>query len=154
MLYDVLKFELKDIDTVLCALEQVRYVQKEIEYLKRGIAVNKEQLDSLSNHKTTLKTFFMGGSEEEKRSRLTAESQGFEERLEKEVELYHILLALVEQQLADYHAERVQYYTRAVKKAVSDELGIARSVMDFHIYEFQLFGKERYRKIQELYPPQ
>ena len=35
-----------------------------------------------------------------------------------------------------------------------DELGIARSVMDFHIYEFQLFAKERYRKIQELYPQQ
>jgi hypothetical protein len=78
VLYDVLKFELKDIDTVLSALEQVRYVQKDIEYLKRGIAVNKEQLDSLSNHKTTLKTFFMGGTEDDKRTRLTAESQSFE----------------------------------------------------------------------------
>jgi predicted nucleic acid-binding Zn-ribbon protein len=98
-----LKFELKDIDTVLSALEQVRYVQKEIEYLKRGIAVNKEQLDSLSNRKTTLKTFFMGGSEDDKKNKLTAESQVFEERLEKETELYHILLALVEEQLMKYH---------------------------------------------------
>jgi hypothetical protein len=47
----------------------------------------------------------------------------------------------------------VEYYTRAVKKAVADELGIARTVMDFHIYEYQLFAKERHRKLQELYPP-
>jgi hypothetical protein len=59
----------------------------------------------------------------------------------------------VEEQLITYHKERVEYYTRAVKKAVSDELGIARSVMDFHVYEYQLFAKERHRKIQELYPP-
>jgi hypothetical protein len=72
VLYDVLKFELLDIDTVLSALEQVRSVQREIDYLKRGIAVNREQLDSLSNHKKTLKTFFMGGSEEDKRNRLAA----------------------------------------------------------------------------------
>ncbi len=26
--------------------------------------------------------------------------------------------------------------------------------MDFHIFEYQLFGKERIRKLQELYPPQ
>lgn len=55
----------------------MRYVQKEIDYLKRGIAVNKEQLDSLSNHKTTLKTFFMGGSEDDKKNKLAAESQAF-----------------------------------------------------------------------------
>jgi hypothetical protein len=52
-----------------------------------------------------------------------------------------------------YHRERVEYYKRAVKKAVSDELGIARSVMDFHIFEYQLFAKERMRKVNELYPP-
>lgn len=51
-----------------------------------------------------------------------------------------------------YHRERVEYYKRAVKKAVSDELGIARSVMDFHIFEYQLFAKERIRKFNELYP--
>jgi peptidoglycan hydrolase CwlO-like protein len=60
--YDVIKFELKDIDTVLSALDQVKSIQKEIDYLKRGIAVNKEQIESLNNKKKTLKTFFMGGS--------------------------------------------------------------------------------------------
>lgn len=63
-------------------------------------------------------------------------------------------MALVEEQLIEYHKERVEYYTRAVKKAIADELGIARSVMDFHIYEYQLFAKERNRKLQELYPQQ
>ena len=46
----------------------------------------------------------------------------------------------------------MEYYQRAIKKAVSDELGIARSVVDFHVYEYQLFAKERVRKINELYP--
>lgn len=123
------------------ALEQVRYLQKEIEYLRRSIAVNKEQIESLNNRKTTLKTFFMGGTEDDKKTRLATENQAFEEKLEKSVEFYHILLSLVEDQLARYHQERVEYYTRAVKKAITDELGIARSVMDFHIYEYQLFAK-------------
>lgn len=78
-------------------------MQKEIEYLRRSIAGNKEQLDSISNRKTTLKTFFMGGTEDDKRNKLTTENQVFEERLEKEVEFYHLLLALVEQQLVTYH---------------------------------------------------
>jgi prefoldin subunit 5 len=69
---------MKDIDTVILALEQVKYVQKEIEYLKRSITVNKEQIESLNNRKTTLKTFFMGGSEDDKKSKLAMENQVFE----------------------------------------------------------------------------
>lgn len=95
MLYDVVKFELKDIDAVLGAMEQVRYVQKELDYLTRTIAGNKEQIESLNNNKTTLRTFFMGGSEEEKKERLTNESQALEERVERMTDLYHMLLALL-----------------------------------------------------------
>lgn len=58
-------------------MEQVRYVQKEIDYLSRGISGNLEQIDALNNGKTTLKTFLMGGSEEEKKVRLTSESKAF-----------------------------------------------------------------------------
>jgi CobQ-like glutamine amidotransferase family enzyme len=98
---------LQDIDTVIFAIEQVKYIQREIEYLKRSITVNKEQIESLNNKKTTLKTFFMGGSEDDKKTRLTNESQAFEEKLEKTIEFYHILLALVEEQLIKYHQERI-----------------------------------------------
>lgn len=62
----------------------------------------------------------MGGSEDDKRTKLTTESQGFEEKLEKIVEFYHILLALMEEQLIRYHEERVEYYKRAVKKSIVD----------------------------------
>jgi hypothetical protein len=44
------------------------------------------------------------------------------------------MLALSELQLIKYHRERVEYYSRAVKKALIDELGIARSIMDFHVF--------------------
>jgi prefoldin subunit 5 len=87
---------LQDIDSVILAIEQVKYIQKEIEYLKRSITVNKEQIESLNNKKTTLKTFFMGGSEDDKKTRIINENQVFEEKLEKNIEFYHILLALVE----------------------------------------------------------
>lgn len=76
-------------------MDQVKSIQKEIEYLKRSITGNKEQIESLNNKKTTLKTFFMGGSEDDKKTRLANESQAFEEKLEKTVEFYHLLLALV-----------------------------------------------------------
>jgi len=45
--------------------------QKDIEYLKRNIANNKETLEALNNKQTTLKTFFMGGSEDLKREKLS-----------------------------------------------------------------------------------
>ena len=59
------------------------------------------------------------------------------------------MLALVEEQLIRYHRDRLEYYSRAIQKSVADELGIARSLMDFHIYEGQLFSKERLRRTQE-----
>jgi hypothetical protein len=61
--------------------------------------------------------------------------------VEKMSEFYHILLALVEEQLIRYHRERVEYYSKAALKSLADELGIARTIMDFHIYELQLFSK-------------
>jgi prefoldin subunit 5 len=51
-------------------MEQLRYMQKEIEYLNRSISGNREQLEAISNGKATLKTFFMGGTETDKKSRL------------------------------------------------------------------------------------
>jgi hypothetical protein len=53
------------------AIEQVKTVQRELEYLKRSIAINKEQVEALNNKKTTLKTFFMGGTEDDKKAKLT-----------------------------------------------------------------------------------
>ena len=92
----------------------------------------------------------MGGSEDDKKAKLTTESQNFEDRLEKMTELLDIILVLIEEQLSDYHRERVQYYTNALQKAVNDELGVAKAIMDFHIYEYQLFAKERRRKVEQL----
>jgi hypothetical protein len=144
----VIKSELKDIDMVASAIEQVKAVQRELEYLKRSIAINKEQVESLNNKKTTLKTFFMGGSEDDKKAKLTNESQIFEEKLEKITELYHIILVLFEDQLSKYHRQRAEHYRKNLKKALKDDLTIAKSIMEFHVYESQLFGKERVRKIK------
>ena len=43
-IYDSLKFELKEIDSVVAAIEQVKALQREMEYLTRTIAINREQI--------------------------------------------------------------------------------------------------------------
>lgn len=61
------------------------------------------------------------------------------------------MLVLIEEQLSDHHKERVEHYQRALKLSVSDELAVAKAIMDFHIYEYQLFAKERKRKFEEAF---
>lgn len=70
VLYDVVKFELKDIDTVVEVIEQVRQFQKELDYLQRNISNNRDLIEAINNNKTSLKTFLMRGSEEDKKDKL------------------------------------------------------------------------------------
>ena len=50
-------------------------------------------------------------------------------------------MALVEKQVITYHKERVEYYQRAIKKIVVDEIGIAKAILQTHLYEVQIFSK-------------
>lgn len=52
-----------------------------MDYLKRTIAINKEQVEALNNNKTTLKTFFMEGTADEKKTKLANDSHILEEQL-------------------------------------------------------------------------
>lgn len=56
----------------------------------------------------------------------------------------------MEQQLAEYHKRRVDQYRRNMTRAFNEDLSIARSVMEFQVYETQLLGKERVRRVKEL----
>lgn len=80
-IYDILKYELKEIDSVIGAIEQTKVLQREIDYFKRTIAINKEQVEALNNNKTTLKTFFMEGSKDDKKTKLANDNHSFEEQL-------------------------------------------------------------------------
>jgi len=57
---------------------------------------------------------------------------------------------MMEQQLAEYHKRRVDQYRRNMTRAFNEDLSIARSVMEFQVYETQLLGKERVRRVKEL----
>jgi hypothetical protein len=52
-----------------------------MDYLNRNLNLNKDQIESLDGRKTTLKTFMMIGSIDEKKTRLNKESENFQERL-------------------------------------------------------------------------
>jgi hypothetical protein len=52
--------------------------------------------------------------------------------------------------MESYHKERVNHYYRNITKALIEDLNIARCIMEFHVYESQLFGKERVKRIKEL----
>jgi len=56
---------------VSAAIDQLRHIEQEINYLKRSLEINKEQIEAVANGKRTLKTFLMRGTEDEKRLRLT-----------------------------------------------------------------------------------
>lgn len=80
-IYDVVKFELKEIDTVLLAVEQTKSLSREMDYVRRTININKEQIESLNSNKTTLKTFFMEGNADDKKTKLTNDNHILEEQL-------------------------------------------------------------------------
>lgn len=50
-------------------------------------------------------------------------------------------MVLLENQLREYHKAKGDFYRKSMAKAFSEELGLVRSIMDFHIYEEQLFAK-------------
>lgn len=121
-----------------------------MDYLKRTININKEQVEALNSNKTTLKTFFMEGTPDEKKTKLTNDNHILEEQLEKFTELYYIIMVLLENQLREYHSSRADFYRASMTKAFSEELSLARSIMEFHIYEEQLFAKERLQRVDVL----
>mgnify|MGYP000941503188 CR=1 FL=1 len=66
---------------MIFAIEQSKALQREIEYRKRTITINKEQIEALNNNQTTLKTFFMEGSIDDKKTKLTNDNHTLEEQL-------------------------------------------------------------------------
>jgi hypothetical protein len=52
--------------------------------------------------------------------------------------------------MESYHKERADHYYRNITKALTEDLKLARCITEFHVYENQLFGKERVRRIKEL----
>jgi hypothetical protein len=77
-----------------------------MEYLRRTITINKEQIEALNSNSTTLKTFFMKGNNDEKKTQLANDNHVLEEQLEKLTELYYLILVLLEKQLEEFHKIR------------------------------------------------
>lgn len=80
---------------MISAIEQTKSLQREMEYLQRTIAINKDQIESLNSNKTTLKTFFMEGSSDDKKTKLTNDNHILKEQMEKHTELYYIMMVLL-----------------------------------------------------------
>lgn len=91
-----------------------------MDYLKRTIAINKEQVEALNNNKKTLKTFFMEGTADEKKTKLANDSHILQEQLEKYTELYYIMMVLLQNQLRQYHREKAEFYRKSMTKAFAE----------------------------------
>ena len=94
--YYLLKYELKEIDTVLVAIEQTKNIKRQLDYYQRTITINKEQIEALNQNKTTLKTFFMEGKSDDKKTKLANDNNILEEQMENLQEFYYLLIALLE----------------------------------------------------------
>ena len=71
-----------------------------------------------------------------------------EEQLEKLTELYYLIMVLFEKQLEEFHQIRSRFYVHSMKKAFTDELCLTKSIMDFHVFEEQLFAKDRQQRMK------
>ena len=67
-------------------------------------------MEALASNKTTLKTFFMEGNNEEKRAKLAAQNQALEEQLKDLQDFYCLLMVIIEKQLKHYHQQRASFY--------------------------------------------
>lgn len=59
-------------------------------------------------------------------------------------------MVLLEKQLEEFHQARAKFYVRSMSKAFTDELCLAKSIMDFHVFEEQLFAKDRLQRTKLL----
>ena len=92
----------------------------------------------------------MNGTVDDKKTKLANDNHILEEQLERLTELYYIMMVLLEKQLEEYHKIRASFYRRSFTKALGDEMNLVRSIMDFKIYEEQLFAKERLQRVEVL----
>lgn len=76
----------------------------------------------------------MDGNVDEKKTKLANDNNILEEQLEKLTELYYLILVLLENQLEEFHQVRVIFYTKSMTKAFTDEICLARNVMDFYVF--------------------
>ena len=121
-----------------------------MDYLRRTMTINKEQIESLNSNKKTLKTFFMEGNSDDKKTKLANDNNVLEEQLEKLTEFYYLVMVLLEKQLEEFHQIRAKFYLESMTKACSDELCITRSILDFYVFEEQLFAKDRIQRLKIL----
>lgn len=59
-------------------------------------------------------------------------------------------MVLLEKQLEEFHKTRSTFYAQSMKKAFTDELCLTKSIMDFHVFEEQLFAKDRQQRVKLL----
>lgn len=62
----------------------------------------------------------MGGSEDQKKTKLANESQAFEQKLEKTSILLNIAVLLIDKQLRRYHSDRVNYYRKYLDESCAE----------------------------------
>ncbi len=60
------------------------------------------------------------------------------------------MMVLLEKQLQEYHRAKAEFYRKSMTKAFGEEISLVRTIMDFHIYEEQLFAKERLQRVAVL----
>ncbi len=91
-----------------------------MDYLNRNININKDQIESLDEKKTTLKIFMMGGTVDEKKIRINKESETFEQRLAVVKELLNFVLNVLITSIDNFHNDRAETYKRLLAKSSHD----------------------------------
>lgn len=88
MLFEILKFELKEIDTALEAISEYKLLNNDRKFFFRNVENNKKQIEDINNNKTSLKIFFLSGSTDEKKTQLSNETEKLENELKVRDELW------------------------------------------------------------------
>lgn len=80
-LYEMFKFEQRQIDALLQTITQYRYLITDKKYYIRNIKNNTEQIEDLNNKNMSLKILLLSGTEDEKKTQLANETQNLENKL-------------------------------------------------------------------------
>ena len=113
-----------------------------MEYLSRNINLNKVQIESLDEKKTTLKIFMMAGSVEDKKARIFKESEDFNEKLAVVKDLLNFVLNVLINSIDNFHNDRAEAYRKLLARSSCEELVLIKKLMDFHLFELETFRKK------------
>ena len=102
IIFEILKFELKEIDTALEAINEYKLLNNDRKYYFRNVENNKKQIEDINNNKTSLKIFFLSGSTDEKKTQLANETERLETSLKIREELWGGITELMLAQLKEF----------------------------------------------------